>query len=329
MSDVLSSLITVVIGISSFVLLLLVLYWLSNRLPARFQESSKVALFVGPALILLVIGLVIPAIRTTYFSFRGDGPGNPWVGFANFREIFTSQNQQDTLINNVLWVVVGTVVSTYAGLIIARYADRMRGEALAKALIFLPTAVSLAGAGIIWKFIYAGPPVKVGLLNAVTGAIPGIPANWGGNGDRLWMIEAWPINTLLLIIVLIWVQTGFSTVVFSAAIKNVPEALLEAATVDGASRNQIFRQIVIPYIRPTIITVATTTVIFALKVFDIVKAMTGGNFRTSTIANDFYATYFVQNREGYGSALATLLFVLVIPVVLINRRSQKAAEVAN
>ncbi len=329
MGDVLSALLTVVLGISAFVSLLLGLYWLSNHLPRRLQESSKVVLFVGPAVILLIVGLVIPAVRTAYFSFRGDTAGNPWVGLANFREIFTAQNQRDTLVNNVLWVVVGTSVSTYAGLVIARYADRMRGEALAKALVFLPTAISLAGAGIIWKFIYAGPPVKVGLLNAITEAIPGLPASWGGNGDRLWMIEAWPINTLLLIIVLIWVQTGFSTVVFSAAIKGVPDALIEAATVDGASRNQIFWQIVVPYIRSTIVTVSTTTVIVALKVFDIVKAMTGGNFRTSTIGNDFYATYFVQNREGFGSALATLLFLLVIPIVLVNRRAQRTADVAN
>jgi len=323
---VVRAILTVGIGVAAFALILGGLYFVTTKLPRSVREGSQVLLFVGPALLLLLVGLVIPAIRTTYNSFFSDGAAGEFVGLENFGEIFTDRSARDTLTNTLLWVVVGTVFSTVLGLTIARLADRMRGEAAAKALIFLPTAISLAGAGIIWKFVYAGPPTEVGLLNAVTDAIPGVPDQWGGNGDKLWLLSDWPINTLLLIVILIWVQTGFATVVFSAAIKGVPDSLLEAARVDGANEREVFFKVVIPSIRATIVTVVTTTVIAALKVFDIVKAATGGNFRTSTIANDVYDNYFVRGRQNYGSALAVVLFLLVIPVVIVNQRNQTRAR---
>ena len=337
MGDIVGAIVFVVLGLAVFIGVLVMLYALTNVLPksvgrrgVKVQEGGRIALFVGPALFLLGVGLVIPAIRTFYASFVGDrqDQSDPWVWFENYEEIFTSSNSQSSLINTLLWVIVGTTASTVLGLAIARFADRMRGEAIAKAAIFLPTAISLAGAGIIWKFVYAGPPTKVGLLNAVTNAIPGLPDNWGGNGDTLWLVQddPWKRNTFLLIIILVWVQTGFATVVFSAAIKGVPDSLIEAAKVDGATDRQAFFKVTIPYIRATIVTVVTTAVIAALKVFDIVKASTGGNFNTSTIANDVYNSYFIQNREGYGSALAVLLFLLVVPVVIVNQRSQRRAR---
>ena len=185
--------------------------------------------------------------------------------------------------------------------------------------------------------MYAGPPFKVGLLNAVTNAIPGLPTSMGGDGERNWLLErgfgpfnppdsAPGFNTFLLIIIFIWASTGFATVVFSAAMKGVPESLIEAARVDGATNRQAFYKVTLPYIRATIITVATTTTIAGLKAFDIVAATTGGNFGTSTIANEFYRVYFVQSRAGFGSALAVLIFILVVPVVVINRRAQARAE---
>jgi alpha-glucoside transport system permease protein len=159
----------------------------------------------------------------------------------------------------------------------------------------------------------------------------------GGDGERLWLLErglggveppkmAPGFNTFLLIVIFIWASAGFATVVLSAAMKGVPDALIEAARVDGATKRQAFYKVTLPYIRATIVTVATTTTIGGLKAFDIVAATTGGNFDTSTIANQFYAVYFVQGRSGLGSALAVLIFILVIPVVVINRRAQARAE---
>jgi alpha-glucoside transport system permease protein len=170
----------------------------------------------------------------------------------------------------------------------------------------------------------------VGLLNAVHKLL-------GGDGKKNWLVDrnfgpftppatVPGFNTFLLIVIFIWASTGFATVVFSAAMKGVPESLVEAARVDGATKRQAFYKVTLPYIRATIITVATTTTIAGLKAFDIVAATTGGNFGTSTIANEFYRVYFVQARDGIGSALAVLIFILVVPVVVINRRAQARAE---
>ncbi|MEZ5260835.1 MAG: sugar ABC transporter permease [Acidimicrobiales bacterium] len=293
-------------------------------------------IFLFPALFLVVIGLLIPAVRTLYTSLLDDS-GRSFVGLQHYRDIFSQNNARLVVLNSFFWVIVGTGLTTIAGLAIARYADGIKGEKLVKSLIFVPGAVSLAGAGIIWRFVYAGPSFKVGLLNQATNAIPGMPTSLGGEGDNLWLVNRnfaalnppdWlpGFNTFLLVIIFIWASTGFATVVFSAAIKGVPESLIEAAKVDGATDRQAFYKVTLPYIRATIVTVATTTTIGALKVFDIVASTTGGNFGTSTVANEFYRVYFVQDRNGFGSALAVLLFLLVIPVVVINRRAQRRAE---
>ena len=234
-------------------------------------------------------------------------------------------------------MVGGTLFVVIVGLAIARFADGMRGERVAKSLIFIPAAISLAGAGIIWKFVYAGPPFEVGLANQVAKAIPGLPASLGGEGDKIWLVDrdiggftppatAPGLNTFLLIVIFIWAAAGLATVFFSAAIKGVPDALIDAARVDGATKRQVFYKVTLPYISATVVAVATITAIGALKVFDIVAATTGGNFGTSTIANEFYRVYFVQGRNGFGSAFAVLLFLLLIPVVVMNRRAQKRAE---
>ena len=327
MVDIVKAVITVVLSLAVFLALLTGLYALTHLLPKRQQERGRMVVFLGPALFILTVGLVIPALRTIYFSVHGDAAGASYNGFANYKAIFTTGTWRDAIFNSALWVIVGGFVSTALGITIARYADGIKGEAAAKSLVFVPGALSLAGAGIIWKFVYDGPPLNVGLLNAVTKSIPGWPNNFGGNGQRLWLVESnWHMNTFLLVVVLIWVQTGFATVVFSAAIKGVPEQLVEAAKVDGATNRQAFYRVTLPYIRPTIITVVTAGTIAALKAFDVVAATTGGNFRTDTIANAVYKVYFIQGRNGVGSALAVLLFVLVVPVVVLNQRSQRRAR---
>jgi len=293
-------------------------------------------LFLGPAIFLVFVGLFVPAVRTLWVSFRND-TGQQWVGLDNFREIVSGKGTRLIFFNSFAWVIGGTLFVVIIGLAIARFADGMRGEKVAKSMIFIPAAISLAGAGIIWKFMYAGPPFKVGLVNQAANAIPGLPNSLGGDGDKLWLVDrnfggvvppssAPGMNTFLLIVIFIWSACGLATVFFSAAIKGVPDALVEAARVDGATKRQVFYKVTLPYISATIVAVATITAIGALKVFDIVAATTGGNFGTSTIANEFYRIYFIQNRNGFGSAFAVLLFLLLIPVVVMNRRAQKRAE---
>lgn len=336
MRDIISAIVTVVIGLGGLAAVLAGLYWATRLLPRRLQERAQVAIFLFPALFLVTIGLLIPAARTIYTSLLDDS-GQSFIGLDHYTAIFRQNDTRLVVLNSFFWVIVGTGLTTIAGLAIARYADGIKGEKLVKSLIFVPGAVSLAGAGIIWRFVYAGPPFKVGLLNQVTKAIPGMPTSLGGEGDNLWLLNrnfasidppaSVPgFNTFLLVVIFIWASTGFATVVFSAAIKGVPEALIEASKVDGATDRQAFFKVTLPYIRATIVTVATTTTIGALKVFDIVASTTGGNFGTSTVANEFYRVYFVQDRNGFGSALAVLLFVLVVPVVVINRRAQRRAE---
>ena len=336
MWEVLKAILVVIFSLGLLLALLGGLYWLTTLLPEKYQEGWRAWVFLLPAMIGLLAGLLIPAIRTAYLSFFDD-QGKSFVGIDNYRAIFTTSGTRLTVVNSVVWVVAGTVFTVVVGLAVARYADNMRGERAAKSAIFIPGAVSLVGAGLIWTFVYAGPPFDNGLLNAVTGKIPGLPASMGGDGDRLWLLEtgfgplepptgAPGFNTFLLIVIFIWAQAGLAMVIFSAAIKGVPDSLLEAAKVDGATDRQTFYKVTLPYIRGTVVTVATLTMIAGLKAFDIVAATTGGRFGTSTIANEFYVTRFVQGRNGLGSALAVLIFILVIPVVIMNRRAQKRAE---
>lgn len=326
MGQLVSALITVVLGLGGFVGGLLVLYAITTRFPERFREGGQIAVFLGPALVLIVIGLLIPALRTTFLSLLSDTEGRPFGGLTNFKYIFTDRNMRRAVGNSALWVFFGGTTSTVLGLSIARYLDGAKGEKVAKSLIFIPQALSLAGAGIIWKFVYDGPPFAYGLLNAITKVIPGLPDSFGGDGQRIWLLESDArMNTFLLIVILVWVQTGFATVVLSAAIKGVPEALGEAATVDGATNRQVFYKVTLPYIRPAILTVMTTGTIGALKAFDIIQATTGGNFKTSTVANEQYIKFFLEDRDGLASALAVLLFVIVLPIVVLNQRGQKRA----
>jgi ABC-type sugar transport system permease subunit len=223
--------------------------------------------------------------------------------------------------NNVFWVVFVTGVSTVAGLSIAWLADRARGESIAKSLIFMPMAISFVGASVIWRFVYAFTPAghdQIGLLNAVWVGFGGDPQAW---------IQQRPWNTLFLIAIMIWIQTGFAMVVLSAAIKAVPHELTEAALVDGASEGQIFWRVTIPQILPTIAVVVTTLIVVVLKIYDIVKVMTNGEFGTNVVANQMFQEAFINRDFGRGSALAVLLFIAVVPLMVVNiRRLRKAAE---
>jgi ABC-type sugar transport system permease subunit len=220
--------------------------------------------------------------------------------------------------NNIFWVVFVTSISTILGLAIAVLADRARGESAAKSLIFMPMAISFVGASVIWRFVYAFEPAgsdQIGLFNAIWTTFGGDPQPW---------IQQRPWNNLLLIAIMIWIQTGFAMVILSAAIKGVPDELLEAARVDGASEGQIFWRITLPQIRSTILVVVVTVIMTVLKVYDIVKVMTNGQFGTEVIANRMFNVSFINRDYGMGSALAVLLFVAVLPLMILNvRRTRK------
>lgn len=422
------------------------------------EQRSRSWIFLGPAMLFVSAGLIIPLIRTIYVSFQ-DREGAEYVGLGNYRRVFGDDGfwnterwgwgaftgsklfwsavvliavgviagvvagrrtrtafestgasfgplgvgfflmacavlatLRGTLFNNIWWVVVVTALATTAGLAVAVLADRSKGENMAKALIFLPMAVSFVGAGVIWRFMYLprdSSQPQTGLLNAIwvglgelshsswqkalvaivmfaliaavlavawhgyregVGTRAGISIGvalvlgfllfrllgpgLGGfvtnsQGDvvpkPILFLQESPFNNIWLMVVLIWIQTGFAMVIFSSAIKAVPSELTEAARIDGANESQVFWKVTIPQIAPTIGVVVTTLIITVMKVFDIVKVMTNGNFDTQVIANDMFTRAFGNNDSALGSALATVLFVAVLPVMYVNiRRMQRA-----
>lgn len=295
------------------------LFWIADGIVARLPHHRlRVALqpfvFVGPALALLLVYLVYPIFNTFYLSFL-DATSDRLIGLANYAFIFTNPDMHVAFRNNLVWMVTVTGLCVSLGLLIAVLVDRIRLESLAKSFIFLPVAISSVGASVIWRFMYAYQPAnrpQIGLLNAVVVALGGEPSGW---------VTRVPWNTFALIVIMIWLQTGFCMVVFSAAIKNMPIDLLEAARIDGANEFQIFFRITIPYIRGTLITMATTVLIMVLKVFDIVYVMTRGNYDTEVIANRMYVEMYTFRNFGHGSALAVILFVAVLPAMVVSVRN--------
>ena len=307
-----SKLTSLVLTIVIFGLLVALAFWLAERSSERIQRFVKYLVFLAPALIFLFIGLIGPALRTLYLSFR-DARGDSFVGLENYQWAFTQPEILDVLKNTGIWMVVAPIASTGFGLTIAVLTDRMRRPGLVKSLIFMPMAISFVGAGIIWKFVYQFQPndrvAEIGLLSQIAEWLGFVPTNW---------ILTSPLNTFLLIIVFVWIQTGFAMVVLSAAIKAIPDEILEASMLDGASGWKRFSKVTVPMIRGTIIVVLSTITIGALKVFDIIRTMTGGNFKTSVIANEMYNQSFRALNYGTGSALAVILFIGVLPLVAYN-----------
>ena len=278
--------------------------------------------FTAPALLLIGFYLAYPTLATIYLSFL-DRQSQGWVGLRNYVEIFSSSAMLTALRNNVLWLVLFTALTVGLGLALAVLTDRVRYEAAAKALIFLPMAISFVGAGVIWKFVYAYRPpgaAQIGLANQVRVML--------GQEPLGWLIEQPWINNLALIAVGVWIWTGFAMVVLSAAYKGIPRELLEAARVDGASEWQIFWRISLPVIQSTVAVVATTMVITVLKVFDIVYVMTNGSFGTEVMANRMYKEMFQFRHFGRASAIAVILFIAIVPVMLANIRRFRQQEAA-
>jgi alpha-glucoside transport system permease protein len=268
-------------------------------------------IFVSPALILLTVYLVYPSVVTILRSFA-DNTGQ--FSLANWAVLATGEFVQ-ILRNNVIWLVVATGGSVFLGLVIAALFDRIRREALAKTFVFLPLAISLVGASVIWLFVYAWQPQgqpQFGLLNALVAGVGFAPIPWLTTG---------PVNIFAEIVIMVWLQTGFAMVVLSAAIKGVSVEVIEAARLDGASERQLFFGVIVPIIRGSIITVATTIAIAVLKIFDIVYVMTGGRFGDNVVAVRMYHELFQFFNDGRAAALATVLFLAVLPVMYVNLRN--------
>ena len=307
--DLLGKILQLVMGLVVFAAIVGLLIFLIDKAPKRGRDYWHLALFLSPAILLLAIGLIYPAIRTTGLAFLNNDGDFTW---NNFIWMFTQPAAIRTLINTVVWVLLVPTLATAIGLAYAVFIDRSRGERYFKALLFMPMAISFVGAGIIWKFVYeyrSEGREQIGLLNALVVAAGGDPVQW---------LQTDPINTILLIVVMIWIQTGFAMVVLSAAIKGIPTEQIEAAQLDGTNAWQRFRNVTIPGIRGSLVVVLTTISIATLKVFDIVRTMTAGNFDTSVIANEMYTQAFRASEVGRGSALALILFVLVLPIVIYN-----------
>jgi alpha-glucoside transport system permease protein len=335
------AIVAIVWGVGGFA----ALYWVFNgiveKLPDVWSERLLPFVFVGPAMAILTWYLALPVYRTFWLSLFGrDGfaqgfsPFKPWtwpagvhssefVGLANYVTTFTQDIFQIAIRNNLMWIVFGSTFSVGFGLLVAALADRSKFERVSKTLIFLPMAISFVGAGVIWRFMYVVRPVnqpQIGLLNAITVALGGTPHPW----DKWVAIAPW--NNLFLIIIVVWLQAGFAMVLFSAALKGIPEELLEAGRIDGANELQIFFRIMIPSIMGTIITTWTTIIIFTLKIFDVVWVMTGGQYGTHVIATLFYRQSFTARNSGAGSAIAIVLLVAVIPVMIYNLKQFRDQE---
>jgi alpha-glucoside transport system permease protein len=302
--------VAIIWGVGGIAALFFVANWFVESLPQKWISRVQPFIFIGPAVILLAWYLAVPTVRTLALSLY-DRTSTNFVGLNNYEAVFTDRIMQEAFRNNLLWLFVGTALTVIFGLLIAVLADRSRFENVFKSLIFMPMAISMVGAGVIWKFVYDANP-NIGLLNAVTISTGGQPQGW------LTLVQPW--NNLFLIVVMVWLQTGFAMVLISAAIKGIPEELLEAARVDGANEITIFFRIMLPSIAGTLLTVITTVAIFTIKIFDVVMVMTGGQFGTEVIGVRFYREMWTNGDAGRGSAIAIVLLIAMIPFMIYNLR---------
>lgn len=316
----------VVVAVVVGVLGVWALYWgmdrLVSALPSRAAAGVRPFAFAGPALVLLGFYLVYPAVNTFILSFRSDS-GDAFVGFDNFQRIFTESTYLVAIRNSIAWVIIVPLAAVVIGLGFAVLADRLprRSEAAAKSLVFLPLAISFVGASVVWTFVYRFRPEgfgdQIAILNAIKVAFGAEPVDW-------LAIPVW--NNLFLMVILVWLQTGFAMVILSSAIKAVPEEIVEASRIDGANEFQVFRRIVLPSISSTVVVVWTTILITTWKVFDIVYVMTGGREGTSVVAQQMVTEFFTFNNDGMGAALAVILFIAVVPILVINIRRFREQE---
>jgi alpha-glucoside transport system permease protein len=320
-----TALVTVIAGIGCAVIAYWVLNKIAELLPGAWEDRVKPYLYILPALAAIVLYLVYPAVLTAINSFKDNFSRN-WVGFKNYSDLWHDQDFRQTLLNTLLWIIIVPAVTVILGLLVAVLADRLnaRGEKTAKTVIFLPMAISMIGAATIWRFVYDAAPAgtpQIGLQNAVLGAF--------GKGPVQWLQQQqFHLNSLFLMVILVWLQVGFAMVLLSAAVKGVPVDTLEAARIDGASERQIFWRVILPQIKGTVITVFITVTIGVMKIFDIVYVNTNGNFNTNVLGNEFFNEISTFINYGKASAIVVILMVAVIPIMWYQVRHFKAEEAA-
>ncbi len=279
---------------------------------ATDDSSLRAFIFILPAFIILVIFILYPVFETVRLSFF-DKYGRDYVGISNYIWAYNDPEFRRSILNNLGWLLIVPTFSTFFGLVIANLADRVWWGTIAKSIIFMPMAISFVGAGVIWKFVYdyRGPgDQQIGFLNAVIVSF--------GLEPQAWMtIPIW--NNLFLMAIMIWIQTGLAMVIFSAALRGIPKEMLEAARMDGASELKIFTSIIIPYLEQTILVIWTIITILVLKIFDIILAMTNGQWQTEVLANLMYDWMFRGGGDsGRGSVFAIVIMIGVIPIMFWN-----------
>ncbi len=328
MERLLNALVAIIVGVGAMALYYYGSNWLLDTLlPDRGQvagvfvsrekqrERIRPWLFVAPALVILGLYLVYPALQTLVLSFF-DSDGDVFVGLSNYERALGDSRFVESIRNNLLWLIFVPGFSVVFGLLIAVLADRVSWGNIAKSLIFMPMAISFVGASVIWKFVYA-INADIGLLNALY---------TGGGNEAIDVLQIPFWNSFFLMLILVWIQTGFAMVLLSAALRGVPEETLEAARIDGANEVQTFFRIMVPQIMGTIFVVWTTIIITVLKVFDIVLAMTNGNWNTQVMANLMFDQMFRAFDTGYASFLALVIMVAVVPIMVINIRRMNREE---
>jgi alpha-glucoside transport system permease protein len=320
---ILNTILTVVAGIGAA----LVLYWILNKLaellPRRWEERLKPYLYILPAVAAIALYVLYPGIQTIVYSFA-NADSTQFVGLQNYAKLLSSDGFQQTLLTTLVWIIVAPLAAVLLGLFVATFVDKLRprGEKAAKTIVFFPMAISAVGAGTVWLLIYAYAPSgqpQVGIQNAIVTALGFDPVAW-------LTIRTFYLNTLLLVVMFLWSQVGFSMVLLSAAVKGVPTETVEAGRVDGASERQIFRRIVIPQIMSTVVTVYVTVLIGVMKLFDVVYVMTNGNFNTNVLATEFYNQLFVNFNSGAAAAVVVLLILAVVPVMIFQVRQFRLEE---
>ncbi len=323
MEKVIEGLVAIAVGVGGAALLFFALNLLVERLPPKWEERVKPYVFIGPALALIGAFIVYPLIQTIIFSFY-NSTGQEWVGGKNYSALFGSNDFPQALLNNVLWLIFVPPLVVVLGLIVAVLADRLKpkSENVAKSIVFLPMAISFVGAATIWRFVYEARPEgreQIGVLNAFITELGAAPIAWLQQSQG-------HLNTFLLMVVVLWLQAGFSMVLLSAAIKSVPTEMIEASRVDGATERQIFFRILLPSIWPTVVAVLTIQILLILKIFDVVYAMTGGQFNTDVVANRFVIELFQFGDAGRAAAIVVILMIAVIPVMIWQVRQFRAQE---
>ena len=328
MKDLFTALEAVIAGIAITAFVYWFLNFLIHRLPERVKKIVEPYIFIGPVLALIGLFIVWPTLQSIRLSFMEEAivGSTTWVGFQNFRDLFAEDYFASMVINNLMWIAIVPILTVSLGLAIAQFANNVgpRQEKIFKSIFFMPMTISFVSAAVIWRYIYAYAPEgqdQVGLLNPIWMKFGGKPQAW-------FQIEAFKLNNILLMIILIWLSAGYAMVLLSAAIKSVPEDTLEAGRVDGASTSQIFFKIILPQIWPTALAVFITTLIGAMKVFDIVLAMTGGNYNTTVLAQTFYLEYFSYGNTGKAMAAVVLLILAIIPVMIYQVRHYRKFEAA-